>query len=134
MTSAGAGPPPPWDPPGAQASRGDPPGALVGPVFVALADPTRRQVVRLLAEGGSATATELAGQLPMTRQGVAKHLGALGRAGLVVGDRQGRETRYRLTPAPLAEASSWMADVGAAWDWRLAALRRHLGRSGEEPG
>ncbi|MGH9074912.1 MAG: ArsR/SmtB family transcription factor, partial [Acidimicrobiales bacterium] len=57
----------------------------MGPVFVALADPTRRQVVRLLAEGGSATATELAGQLPMTRQGVAKHLGALGRAGLVVG-------------------------------------------------
>jgi DNA-binding transcriptional ArsR family regulator len=97
-----------------------------GPVFAALADPTRRGLVSRLAERESATATELAAELPMTRQAVAKHLAALGSAGLVAAERNGRETRYRLTPGPLGEALDWMAAVGAIWDERLEALRRHL--------
>lgn len=96
-------------------------------VFDALADPNRRRLLGFLAERETATATELAGELPVTRQAVAKHLAALSAAGLVEGTRQGRETRYRLTPAPLGEAMAWMADVGAQWDDRLAALGRHLG-------
>jgi ArsR family transcriptional regulator, cadmium/lead-responsive transcriptional repressor len=95
-------------------------------VFEALADATRRQVMRLLAEAGPATATELAGDLPVTRQAVAKHLATLAEAGLVTSDRQGRETRYQLTPEPLAEAVSWMASVGSQWDDRLQALERYL--------
>jgi DNA-binding transcriptional ArsR family regulator len=97
-----------------------------GAVFEALADATRRQVVRRLAEAGPATATELAGELPVTRQAVAKHLATLAEAGLVTSDRQGRETRYHLTPEPLAEAVSWMASVGSQWDDRLDALQRYL--------
>lgn len=97
-----------------------------GAVFDALADPTRREVVRRLAEGGPATATELAGDLPVTRQAVAKHLATLAEAGLVTSDRQGRETRFSFTPHPLAEAVSWMADVGAQWDDRLQALSQYL--------
>jgi DNA-binding transcriptional ArsR family regulator len=85
-------------------------------VFGALADPSRRQVIDYLAEQGTATATELTGELPMTRQAVAKHLATLADAGLVESERQGRETRYRLTEA------------GEEWDERLDALRRHLGR------
>jgi DNA-binding transcriptional ArsR family regulator len=96
-------------------------------VFDALADPNRRRLLGFLAERETATATELAGELPVTRQAVAKHLAALSAAGLVEGTRQGRETRYRLTPAPLNEAMAWMAGVGAQWDDRLAALGRHLG-------
>jgi DNA-binding transcriptional ArsR family regulator len=96
-------------------------------VFDALADPNRRRLLGFLAERETATATELAGELPVTRQAVAKHLAALSAAGLVEGTRQGRETRYRLTPAPLGEAMAWMAAVGAQWDDRLAALGRHLG-------
>ncbi len=95
-------------------------------VFEALADSTRRQVMRLLAETGPATATELAGDLPITRQAVAKHLATLAEAGLVTSDRHGRETRYQLTPEPLAEAVSWMASVGSQWDDRLQALQRYL--------
>jgi DNA-binding transcriptional ArsR family regulator len=95
-------------------------------VFEALADATRRQVVRRLAETGPATATELAGELPVTRQAVAKHLATLAEAGLVTSDRQGRETRYQLTPEPLAAAVSWMASVGSQWDDRLEALQRYL--------
>jgi DNA-binding transcriptional ArsR family regulator len=64
----------------------------------------------------------------MTRQAVAKHLAALDHAGLVASERRGRETHYRLTPAPLTEAASWMASVGAQWDDRLQALRTHLAR------
>jgi DNA-binding transcriptional ArsR family regulator len=99
----------------------------VDAVFAALADPTRRQVVRCLAEGGAATATELAGHFPITRQAVVKHLAALGQAGLVEAERDGREVRYRLTPAPLNDAVGWMSTVGAQWDERLGRLRRHLG-------
>jgi DNA-binding transcriptional ArsR family regulator len=101
-------------------------GDRVGPVFSALADPSRRFVVETLAERGSATATELAGELPVTRQAVAKHLAALEGAGLVTPTRQGRETRYSLSPAPLGEALSWMERIGVQWDGRLAALRDHL--------
>ena len=91
-------------------------------MFAALADPTRRQVVRTLSEQPALTASSLAGELPMTRQAVTKHLAALDRAGLVEGRRHGREMRYSLTPAPLAEAMRWMDDVGAQWDARLAKL------------
>jgi len=97
-----------------------------GRVFDALADPNRRYVVEALAERETATATELAAELPVTRQAVAKHLAALNEAGLVESRREGRETRYELTPGPLAAAMDWMAGVGAEWDSRLARLRMHL--------
>jgi len=97
-----------------------------GAVFRAMADGNRRRLVGFLAERDSATATELAAELPVTRQAVAKHLGELSAAGLVQSERRGRETRYRLTPAPLSDAARWLLDVGAEWDERLAALGRHL--------
>jgi DNA-binding transcriptional ArsR family regulator len=95
-------------------------------VFEALADATRREVVRRLSEDGPRTATELAADLPISRQAVAKHLAALSEAGLVRSERRGREHRYRLTPAPLAEAVGWMASMSAEWDERLERLRRRL--------
>jgi len=95
-------------------------------VFAALSDPTRRTLMKLLDEAGPTTPTELAAQLPVSRQAVAKHLGSLAGAGLVESSRSGREVRYRLTPEPLSDAVAWMADVGAQWDTRLAALERAL--------
>ena len=97
-----------------------------GRVFDALADPNRRYVVEALAQRPTATATELAAELPVTRQAVSKHLAALGEAGLVESERAGRETRYRLTPGPLGQAMDWMGDVGASWDARLIQLHKHL--------
>jgi DNA-binding transcriptional ArsR family regulator len=91
-------------------------------VFAALADPTRRALITSLADDPALTASRLAGELPMTRQAVAKHLAALQRAGLVEPRREGRETRYRLTPEPLGDAAAWMVEVGAQWDGRLARL------------
>jgi DNA-binding transcriptional ArsR family regulator len=111
-------------------SSPDPPGSEhVGPVFSALADSNRRFLLEALA-GRDATATELAAELPVSRQAVAKHLGALSAAGLVTASRHGRETRYALTPGPLAYATSWMETIGAEWDARLTALRAHVTREG----
>jgi DNA-binding transcriptional ArsR family regulator len=93
-------------------------------VFDALGDPGRRSLVETVAGRGSATATELAADLPVTRQAVAKQLVALAEAGLLRATRSGRETRYEVTPEPLGEAVAWMVDVGAAWDDRLARLQR----------
>jgi DNA-binding transcriptional ArsR family regulator len=97
-----------------------------GPVFSALADHNRRYLLEALADRETATATELAADLPVTRQAVAKHLSALSTAGLVTASRQGRETLYRLTPGPLTEAMAWMERVGLQWDERLSALRSHV--------
>jgi DNA-binding transcriptional ArsR family regulator len=94
-------------------------------VFGALADPMRRRLLATIA-GRPATATELATALPITRQAVAKHLGSLSEAGLLVRERSGRDVRYRLTPAPLTSAMSWMAEVGGQWDERLARLAAAL--------
>ena len=99
-----------------------------GPVFAALADPTRRHVIATLARRESATPTTLAAELPMTRQAVAKHLVLLSSAGLVASERVGRETRYALVPEGMADAAAWMAEVGAAWDGRLARLASLLAR------
>ena len=93
-------------------------------VFFALADPTRRSVVHRLLAAETVTATQLAADLPMTRQAVAKHLAALNEAGLVAGSREGRETRYRLTPEPLGDAASWLEAIGGEWERRLERLRR----------
>lgn len=98
------------------------------PVFGALAEPTRRRVLDLLAERGESSATVLARDLPVTRQAVLKHLVVLGDAGLVRSRREGREVRYAVTPAPLSDAVVWMTSIGAEWDERLADLRRHLER------
>ncbi len=97
-------------------------------VFGALADPTRREVMLSLAERPGLTASSLAGELPMTRQAVAKHLVALSSAGLVESRRAGRETRYTLTPAPLVDAMEWMTEVGAEWDERLTRLAKRSSR------
>jgi DNA-binding transcriptional ArsR family regulator len=108
------------------AGRTDP-DHLAGAVFSALADPTRRAVLRHVAERGPVTATELAGELPVTRQAVAKHLAVLEEAGLVAPQREGRENRFTATTAPLAAAERWLAEAGDAWDDRLARLAARAG-------
>jgi DNA-binding transcriptional ArsR family regulator len=96
-------------------------------VFGALSDPTRRALLAAIADQPAATATELASELPISRQAVLKHLTALADAGLLDRERSGREVRYRVTPEPLSDAVSWMAEVGGQWDARLATLKRQLG-------
>jgi DNA-binding transcriptional ArsR family regulator len=91
-------------------------------VFDALGDPTRRHIVESLSQQ-EASATQLASELPVTRQAVSKHLIALREAGLVDSRKQGRETLYQLNTESLDSAALWLARVGGAWDERLERLR-----------
>ncbi len=107
-----------------QGAGGESPRDAVAEVFAALADPTRRRILDALAAHGEATATVLAAELPVSRQAIVKHLGVLDRAGLVVGHRAGREARYRVVPERLGITARWMDRLAAAWDTRLAAIKR----------
>ena len=94
-------------------------------IFDALGDPTRRHIVESLSRQ-EASATQLASDLPVTRQAVAKHLSTLREAGLVDSRRHGRETLYHLNPDPLDAAAAWIVRVGGEWDERLERLREHV--------
>jgi DNA-binding transcriptional ArsR family regulator len=105
--------------------------AIAEQVFVALADPSRRAILAALASGGPATATDLAGRLPITRQAVAKHLALLTDAGLVTGEPgERRRVRYRLRSAPMQVAQQFLAAMARDWDAPLGALRDHLDQRG----
>ncbi|MFF3109051.1 ArsR/SmtB family transcription factor [Kitasatospora sp. NPDC057904] len=103
----------------------------VDTVLAALADPTRRRLLELLAAQGEATATTLARHLPVSRQAVVKHLAVLDAAGLVTGGRIGREVRYTVRPAALDATARWMASLAADWDRRLAHIK-HLAEAAEQ--
>jgi DNA-binding transcriptional ArsR family regulator len=99
-------------------------------IFTALADPTRWRVLTLLAERGEATATTLAGDLPVSRVAVIKHLAVLDRAGLVQSRRAGREVRYTVRPERLNATARQLDAIAGEWDARLAAIKR-LAEEGE---
>jgi ArsR family transcriptional regulator, cadmium/lead-responsive transcriptional repressor len=98
--------------------------AEVDELWSAVGDPTRRRMLDVLLDHGEATATTLAGELPVTRQAISKQLAVLNRAGLVEGRRRGREMRYAVRPQRLDAATRSMAQVAAEWDARLAAIKR----------
>jgi DNA-binding transcriptional ArsR family regulator len=126
--------------------------AIAEQVFTALADPTRRAILAMLAAEGPATATGLAAggagpraarrphhhrgaaglaaRLPVTRQAIAKHLVLLAEAGLVTAEPgERRRVRYRLRSAPMRVAQQFLAALARDWDGPLEALKDHLDRS-----
>jgi DNA-binding transcriptional ArsR family regulator len=94
-------------------------------VFDALADPTRRRVLELLADG-ERTAGEIASVFPVSRPAVSRHLRVLREAGLVHARRDAQRRVYELDPAPLAELESWLATYRGFWSERLDRLEKHL--------
>jgi DNA-binding transcriptional ArsR family regulator len=107
--------------------------AIAEQVFVALADPSRRAILAELAARGPATATDLASRLPITRQGIAKHLTTLDLAGLVAAEPgERRRVRYRLQSAPMQLAQQFLAALARDWDGQLQALSAHLDQPGRQ--
>ena len=92
-------------------------------VFAALGDETRWSILVALGEG-DASASALAGRLPVTRQAIAKHLAVLEEVGLVTAARVGRELQYRVLGAQLSDVARRLDLLGAEWDRRLAAIKR----------
>jgi DNA-binding transcriptional ArsR family regulator len=93
-------------------------------VFTALADPTRRQVLQLLAEGPPLSASALAGHLPISRQAVVQHLAVLQQSELVSSRRSGREVLFSVRPEALSRTASWMNTLAESWSERLLLLKR----------
>ena len=93
--------------------------------LLALADPTRRAIVRRLA-GSEARVTEIAAPFPISLNAVSKHIRVLERAGLVRRRVVGREHILSFNPAPLDEAAVWIATQQATWQQRFDALERLL--------
>jgi predicted ArsR family transcriptional regulator len=86
----------------------------------------RRKLLLNLAENSPRTATQLAEEYPITRQGILKHLHILEDAGLVAVHQKGREKRYTFTPEPLSELDQWIKEISAKWDERLLRLKTFL--------
>ncbi len=94
----------------------------VQPVFRALADPTRRAIIAMLAEGERPIG-EIAAAFDMTRPAVAKHLAVLRGGDLIAVEQRGRERINRLNPRALRTAADWLNHFDVFWDERLAALK-----------
>jgi len=95
-------------------------------VFGAIADPTRRRLIRLLAEAEEIPLHELTAHFPMGRTAVSKHLTILKEAGLVLDRKVGRETRYRLNASPLREVQDWVAFYSKFWSTNMLRLNQLL--------
>lgn len=93
------------------------------PVFAALGDATRLQIVARLCDGGPLSVIRLTEGSTVTRQAVSKHLRALERAGLVRSGRAGRERIWELQPTRLAEVRSYLDRISDQWDQALQRLR-----------
>jgi DNA-binding transcriptional ArsR family regulator len=91
-------------------------------VFQAIADPTRRKMLKLLSQK-EMPVMAISGHFPMTRTAVSKHLRVLADAGLVMESKVGRETRYKLNPEPLNELKDWLQYFEIFWENKLAALK-----------
>lgn len=94
-------------------------------LFFALADPSRRAIIRQLAKGES-TVGQLATPQPLAPATLSKHLRVLERAGLIEQVRDGRFLRTRLRPGPLWSGVSWMEEVRGMWEHQLDSLERYL--------
>ncbi len=107
--------------------------ASVEPVFKALADPTRRELLDLLFRHDGQTLGALAGRFAMTRVGVAKHLRLLEDVGLVTTRRRGREKLHYLNPVPIRQVHDrWVSKYTEAWAAGLVDLKRDLEASMEK--
>lgn len=101
-------------------------------VFRALADPSRRRILRTLARG-QRTVGELAEPLDMSLAAASKHIQMLQRAGLMQRTKRGRTHYCRLRAQPLRRAHRWIAFYQQFWTERLDALERELNQRRDKP-
>lgn len=99
------------------------------PVFAALGDETRLQLVARLSSAGPLAIVHLTSGTGVTRQAVTRHLQVLGEAGLVRDYRVGRERVWELEPQRLLEARRSLERISAQWDMSLGRLKKFVERS-----
>ena len=94
-------------------------------VFRAIADPTRREILRLLRDD-RLTVGEIAANFHMSRPAISKHLRLLRAAGLVISHRDGTATICGLNPKPLKTVNNWLQDYRVLWGESLRSLKRYI--------
>ncbi|HJZ74957.1 MAG TPA: metalloregulator ArsR/SmtB family transcription factor [Vicinamibacterales bacterium] len=94
-------------------------------MFRAIADPTRREILRLL-RGGQQTVGQLASNFPTSRPAISKHLRLLRSAGLIVTRESGTARLCELNAKPLRLVDDWLRDYEAFWRESLRSLKRHV--------
>ncbi|EON72301.1 ArsR/SmtB family transcription factor [Lysinibacillus sphaericus] len=92
-------------------------------VFAAVADPTRRELLQMLADVEELPLHQITVHFRMGRTAVSKHLAVLQDANLVITRRVGRETRYRLNATPLKEIQDWVSYYEGFWKERIDKLK-----------
>lgn len=98
--------------------------ADVGPVFAALADPTRRAILARLRRGDVGV-LELAGEFPISQPAISKHLKVLESAGLISRHRQAKFHLCHLEPQPLKAAVEWLGTYREFWEGSFARLDQY---------
>jgi DNA-binding transcriptional ArsR family regulator len=94
-------------------------------IFTAIADPTRRAILHLLA-AQPLPVTAVAEHFPVSRPAISKHLRVLRQVGLVDEQKIGRQRYYKVQPEPLHEIQEWIAYFDTFWQTKLASLKTHL--------
>ena len=95
-------------------------------VFAALGKPARLQIVSRLCEAGPLSIARLTEGTRVSRQAITKHLHALDRAGLVRGERSGREQVWALRPEKLADAQLYLNRISQRWEEVLSRLQAYV--------
>ncbi len=103
-------------------------------MFVALADPTRRRILELLATNGELSATALYEQFPVSPQAVSQHLKVLREAHLVEMEKRAQKHVYRLNPETLSQFEAWIQQTKQRWSQRFEALDTVLEREKQKEG
>lgn len=95
-------------------------------VFSALADPTRRKILEMLASKGELSATEIYEQFPVSRPAISQHLKVLREAELVSVEKRAQQRIYRVNPHTVLEVESWARRLAHIWEQRFDALDKLL--------
>lgn len=95
-------------------------------IFQALADPTRRQIIELLAQYGQLPATEISDNFPVTPQAISQHLKVLREANLVKVEKRAQQRIYRINPAAMLDLEEWSRQFRQLWNQRFDAMDRVL--------
>jgi DNA-binding transcriptional ArsR family regulator len=107
-------------------------GAATSDVFRAIADPTRREILRRLTAGPQ-TVGDICGYFALSQPSISAHLEVLRDVGLVRVEPQGRFRHYVLEPAPLAAVADWLGYFEQLWSQSLKRLGEALDEEPEKP-
>jgi len=95
-------------------------------IFQALADPTRRKIIEMLARDGQLSATEISDRFSVSPQAISQHLKVLREAKLVQVEKRAQQRIYQVNPEAMLELEGWARQLRQLWDQRFEALDQVL--------